>query len=53
VFEATQLEAKFILEIVRALNLEKIPLHLYPRKPLDKDLSPIKSLINSKWICHE
>lgn len=39
--------------VIEALNLEKIPLHLYPRKPLDRDLSPIKSLINNKWICHE
>lgn len=39
--------------ITEALNLENIPLHLYPRKPLDKDLSPIKTLINNKWICHE
>jgi hypothetical protein len=39
--------------VIEALNLEKISLHLYPRKPLDKDLSPIKTLINSKWICHE
>ncbi len=39
--------------VIEALKLEKTPLHLYPRKPLDKDLSPIKTLINSKWICHE
>ena len=39
--------------VIEALNLENIPLHLYPRKPLDKDLSPIKTLINNKWICHE
>ena len=39
--------------VIEALNLEKTLLHLYPRKPLDKDLSPIKTLINSKWICHE
>lgn len=39
--------------VIEALNLEKTPLHLYPRKPLDKDLSPIKTLINNKWICHE
>jgi hypothetical protein len=39
--------------IIEALKLEKIPLHLYPRKPLDKDLSPIKTLISNKWICHE
>ena len=39
--------------VIEALNLEKTPLHLYPRKPLDRDLSPIKSLINNKWICHE
>jgi hypothetical protein len=39
--------------VIEALNLEKTSLHLYPRKPLDKDLSPIKTLINSKWICHE
>jgi hypothetical protein len=39
---------------IEALRLEKTPLHLYPRKPLDKDLSPIKTLINNKkWICHE
>ncbi len=39
--------------VVEALNLEKSPLHLYTRKPLDKDLSPIKTLISNKWICHE
>lgn len=39
--------------VIEALNLGKTPLHLYPRKPLDKDLSPIKTLINNKWICHE
>lgn len=39
--------------VIEALKLEKTPLHLYPRKPLDKDLSPIKTLINNKWICHE
>ena len=39
--------------VIEALNLENIPLHLYPRKPLDKDLSPIKTLISNKWICHE
>lgn len=39
--------------VIEALKLEKTSLHLYPRKPLDKDLSPIKTLINSKWICHE
>jgi hypothetical protein len=37
--------------VIEALNLEKTSLHLYPRKPLDKDLSPIKTLINNKWIC--
>jgi hypothetical protein len=41
-----------LLFVIESLNLNK-PMHLYPRKPLDKDLSPIKSLINSKWICHE
>lgn len=39
--------------VIEALNLENTQLHLYPRKPLDKDLSPIKTLINPKWICHE
>lgn len=39
--------------VIEALKLEKTSLHLYPRKPLDKDLSPIKTLINNKWICHE
>lgn len=39
--------------VIEALRLEKTLLHLYPRKPLDKDLSPIKTLINNKWICHE
>jgi hypothetical protein len=39
--------------VIEALKLEKISLHLYPRKPLDVDLSPIKTLITSKWICHE
>jgi len=38
--------------VIESLNLSK-NLHLYPRKPLDKDLSPIKSLIDNKWICHE
>ena len=42
-----------IFFIIEALKLEKTPLHLYPRKPLDKDLSPIKTLISSKWVCHE
>ena len=39
--------------VIEALSLENISLHLYPRKPLDKDLSPIKTLINNKWICYE
>lgn len=39
--------------VIEALKLENTLLHLYPRKPLDKDLSPIKTLINNKWICHE
>lgn len=39
--------------VIEALKLEKTSLHLYPRKPLDKDLSPIKTLINNKWIHHE
>jgi hypothetical protein len=39
--------------VIESLKLEKTPLHLYPRKPLDKDLSPIKTLISNKWICHE
>lgn len=40
--------------VIEALKLENTSLHLYPRKPLDKDLSPIKTLIkNKKWICHE
>jgi hypothetical protein len=39
--------------VIEGLNLENIPLHLYPRRPLDKDLSPIKTLIDNKWICHE
>ena len=38
--------------VIEALQLA-VPLHLYPRKPLDKDLSPIKTLISNKWICHE
>lgn len=42
-----------IFFVIEALKLEKTPLYLYPRKPLDKDLSPIKSLISNKWICHE
>lgn len=39
--------------VVEALKLKKASLHLYPRKPLDKDLSPIKTLLSNKWICHE
>ena len=39
--------------VIEALNLENTQLHLYPRKPLDKDLSPIKTLISNKWTCHE
>lgn len=39
----------FVIEAIKP----KAALHLYPRKPLDKDLSPIKSLIDLKWICHE
>jgi hypothetical protein len=39
--------------VIEALSLENTSLHLYPRKPLDKDLSPIKTLINNKWICYE
>jgi hypothetical protein len=39
--------------VIEALKLEKTSLHLYPRKPLDKDLSPIKTLISNKWICYE
>lgn len=39
--------------VIESLKLEKTSLHLYPRKPLDKDLSPIKTLISNKWICHE
>jgi len=42
-----------IFFVIEALKLEKTPLHLYPRKPIDKDLSPIKTLINNRWICHE
>ena len=39
----------YIIEFLKLDNL-----HLYPRKPFDKDLSPIKSLlVNSNWICHE
>lgn len=39
----------FVLESIKP----KASLHLYPRKPLDQDLSPIKTLIDSKWICYE
>ena len=39
--------------VIESLKLEKTSLHLYPRKPLDKDLSPIKTLISNKWVCHE
>lgn len=42
-----------IFFVIEALKLEKTPLHLYPRKPIDKDLSPIKTLISNRWICHE
>jgi len=38
--------------VIESLNTSS-SLHLYPRKPLDRDLSPIRSLINEKWICHE
>jgi hypothetical protein len=39
--------------VIEALKFEKTLLHLYPRKPLDMDLSPIKTLISNKWICYE
>jgi len=39
--------------VIESLKLENTPLHLYPRKPLDKDLLPIKTLISNKWTCHE
>jgi hypothetical protein len=39
--------------VIEALNLKNTSLHLYPRKPLDQDLSPIRTLISNKWICHE
>jgi len=39
--------------VIEALKLKNTSLHLYPRKPLDKDLSPIKTLIDNKWICYE
>jgi len=42
-----------IFFVIEALKLEKTLLHLYPRKPIDKDLSPIKTLISNRWICHE
>ena len=42
-----------IFFVIEALKLEKTSLHLYPRKPLDKDLSPIQTLISNKWVCHE
>jgi hypothetical protein len=42
-----------IFFVIEALRLKETPLHLYPRKPLDKDLSPIKTLLSNKWICHE
>ena len=42
-----------IFFVIEALKLERTPLHLYPRKPIDKDLSPIKTLISNRWICHE
>jgi hypothetical protein len=38
--------------VIESLRLEN-NLHLYPRKPLDKDLSPIKTLISKKWTCYE
>jgi hypothetical protein len=41
-----------LLFILESLNINS-PIHIYPRKPLDIDLSPIKSLINKNWICHE
>jgi hypothetical protein len=39
--------------VIESLQLTTVELNLYPRTPLDIDLSPIKSLINKKWICHE
>lgn len=39
----------FVLKAIKP----KVPMHLYPRKPLDKDLTPIKTLIDKSWICHE
>jgi len=39
--------------VIEALNLKNTSLYLYPRKPLDNDLSPIKTLICNKWICYE
>lgn len=39
--------------VIESMKLEQTPIHLYPRKPLDIDLSPIKTLISSRWICHE
>lgn len=39
--------------VIEGLKIQNKPLHLYTRKPLDRDLSPIKTLINNKWIKHE
>lgn len=39
--------------VIEALKLKNTLLHLYPRKPLEKNFDHIKSLINNKWICHE
>jgi hypothetical protein len=39
--------------VIESLNLYQTELNLYPRKPLDIDLSPIKTLINNKWKCYE
>ena len=38
--------------VIESLNI-KDNIHLYPRKPIDRDLSPIKTLISKNWICHE
>jgi hypothetical protein len=39
--------------VIESINTDNIELNLYPRKPLDTDLSPIKTLLNEKWICYE
>ena len=51
--EVINVVSSSVLYMIETLNLKAREVHIYPRLPYEKDLTPIKQFVNPNFILHE